>query len=68
MMLEEFITSGKIEKLEEKRPQIEPETLSADFLVGMFGHMTEHECEAMYDHWGESGRHTYEAETDEDTT
>ena len=40
----------------------------AKFLVDMFGDMTEHECEAMYDYWGESGRHTYEAETDEDTT
>ena len=68
MMLEEFITSGKIEKLEEKRQQIEPETLSADFLVGMFGHMTEHECEAMYNNWSECGRYTYEPETDEDAT
>jgi len=40
----------------------------AEFLMRRFGDMTEHECEAMYEYWGETGRYSYEAETDEDTT
>ncbi len=47
---------------------IDSDAPRAEFLMDMFGDKTEHECEAMYDHWMESGRHTYEAETDEDTT
>lgn len=62
-MLEEFINDGKIEKLEEMRPQIERENASVKFLMGMFKDMTEHECEAMYDHWVETGRLTCEPES-----
>jgi hypothetical protein len=31
--------------------------------MDLFGDMTEHECEAMYEYWGETGRHTYEPES-----
>ena len=62
-MLEEFINDGKIEKLEEMRPQIERENASVKFLMGMFKDMTEHECEAMYHHWVETGRLTCEPES-----
>jgi len=44
------------------------DTHKVENLIGMFGDMTEHECEAMYEHWGETGRNTYEPESDEDTT
>ena len=101
-MLEEFINDGKIERLEELKPQpkTNPDQVEwfatlteeqagfiqdwwdsrgersyavgdaekVDYLIDTFGDMTRHECEAMYDNWMESGHHTYEPETDEDST
>ena len=40
------------------------DTHKAGYLMDMFGHMTEHECQAMYEYWGETGRHTYEADVE----
>jgi hypothetical protein len=67
-MLEEFINDGKIEKLFELKNKANLSNSStyaskAKFLMDLFGDMTEHECEAMYEYWGETGRHTYEPES-----
>ena len=59
-MLEEFIENGKIKRLEDLRPEEEPETVTPEELMSLFGGMTEHECSAMYDHWGECGKETYD--------
>jgi hypothetical protein len=61
-LFKEFIETGKIEKLEEKRLEkaLKPNLSNsstyankANFLMNMFGDMTEHECEAMYNDWSE---------------
>ena len=61
-LFKEFIETGKIKKLEEKRLEkaLKPNLSNsstyankANFLMNMFGDMTEHECEAMYNDWSE---------------
>ena len=59
-MYKEFIETGKIERLEEMRPEEEEVLVDAESLMSMFGHMTEHECCAMSDHWGECGQESYD--------
>ena len=59
-MYKEFIETGKIERLEEMRPEEEPETVTHLYLIETFGDMTEHECSAMYNSWMESGRYSYD--------
>ena len=59
-MLTEFIETGKIERLEEMRPEEEEVLVDAESLMSMFGHMTEHECSAMYEHWAECGQGSYD--------
>ena len=59
-MLEEFIEKGKIQRLEDMRPEEDPETVTPDELVSLFGHMTAHECSAMYEYWGECGQGSYD--------
>jgi DNA polymerase/3'-5' exonuclease PolX len=59
-MLTEFIETGKIERLEELRPEEEEVLVDAESLMSMFGHMTEHECSAMYEHWAECGQGSYD--------
>ena len=60
-MLEEFILNGKIQRLEDMRPEEEEEELvDAELLMSIFGDMTEHECSAMYEHWSECGRGSYD--------
>ena len=59
-MLEEFILNGKIQRLEDMRPEEEEELVDAEFLMSIFGDMTEHECSAMYEHWAECGQGSYD--------
>ena len=59
-MFKEFIETGKIQRLEELREEQEPETVTPEELMSLFGHMTEHECSAMYEHWGECGQNSYD--------
>ena len=59
-MYNEFIVTGKIKRLEEMRPEEEEVLVDAESLMSMFGHMTEHECSAMYEHWAECGQGSYD--------
>jgi len=58
-MLEEFIENGTIQRLEDLRPEEEePETVTPEGLMSLFGGMTEQQCDYMYEWWMESGRYT----------
>ena len=73
-LFKEFIKSGKIERLEEMRlkkalkPNLSNSSTyakKAKFLMDMFGGMTEHECEAMYNDWSIFGRNTYDPDVEQ---